>query len=53
MMSSKKNVLVILSKPIAKAADMLAKASSSSVNFCFTYQPDVPEKLRTDHKAEK
>lgn len=53
MMSSKKNVLVILSKPIAKAADMLAKASSSSVSFCFTYQPDVPEKLRTGHKAEK
>lgn len=42
-----------LSKPIVYAANVLAKVSSSSVSFCFTYQPDVPEKLRNLYKVGK
>lgn len=42
-----------LSKPIARTAGLLAKASSTSTSYCFTYQPDVPEKLRSVRKAEK
>ncbi len=42
-----------LARPLASAAGSIAKLSSNSTCFCFTYQPNVPEKLRKNQKSEK
>lgn len=53
MNNSIKKSFRTLSKPIAHTAELLAKLSSNSTSYFFTYQPDVPEKLRNAHKAKK